>query len=130
MSVALIEHLTEEENKVLPLVSVHITQAEWDALGRNGASSMPKGAKGFDVIGMILQETTPQERAGFLRLLPAPVRMLYRSSAPASTSAPSFADAKSPHEKGPRSDDGTRPLTQLATTGRSTDLPSAPSRRW
>src|SRR5687767_14786284 len=31
--------LTEEENKVLPLVSVHITQAEWDALGRNGASS-------------------------------------------------------------------------------------------
>lgn len=78
MSVALIEHLTEEENKVLPLVSVHITQAEWDALGRNGASSMPKGAKGFDVIGMILQETTPQERAGFLRLLPAPVRMLYK----------------------------------------------------
>jgi hypothetical protein len=78
MSGALIEHLGEEESKVLPLVSIYITQAEWDALGRNGASSMPKGAKGFDVIGMILQETTPQERAGFLRLLPAPVRLLYK----------------------------------------------------
>ena len=78
MSGPLTEHLTEEENEVLPLVSVHITQAEWDALGRNGASSMPKGAKGFDVIGMILQESTPQERAGFLRLLPVPVRLLYK----------------------------------------------------
>ncbi|MFS8096161.1 hemerythrin domain-containing protein [Lentzea alba] len=78
MSGPLIEHLGEEESKVLPLVSVYITQAEWDALGRNGASSMPKGAKGFDTIGMILQETTPQERAGFLRLLPAPVRLLHK----------------------------------------------------
>ncbi|MEV6239785.1 hemerythrin domain-containing protein [Lentzea sp. NPDC051838] len=78
MSGPLTEHLTEEESKVLPLVSIHITQAEWDALGKNGASSMPKGAKGFDAIGMILQETTPRERAGFLQLLPAPVRVLYQ----------------------------------------------------
>ncbi|MET9625869.1 hemerythrin domain-containing protein [Lentzea sp. NPDC006480] len=78
MSGPLTEHLTEEENHVLPLVSVHITQAEWDALGRNGASSMPKGAKGFDTIGMILQDATPQEREGFLKILPAPVRLLYQ----------------------------------------------------
>ncbi|MFI6096962.1 hemerythrin domain-containing protein [Lentzea sp. NPDC051213] len=78
MSGPLIEHLGEEESKVLPLVSVYITQAEWDALGRNGASGMPKGAKGFDTIGMILQESTPQERAGFLRLLPPPVRLLHK----------------------------------------------------
>lgn len=78
MSGPLNEHLTEEENHVLPLVSIYITQAEWDALGKNGASSMPKGAKGFDAIGMILQETTPQERKGFLQLLPAPVRFLYQ----------------------------------------------------
>ncbi|KJK36655.1 hypothetical protein UK23_42005 [Lentzea aerocolonigenes] len=78
MSKALNEHLADEENHVLPLVSVYITQAEWDALGKNGASSMPKGAKGFDTIGMILQDATPEERQGFLKILPAPIRLLYK----------------------------------------------------
>lgn len=78
MSGPLNEHLTEEESKILPLVSVHITQAEWDALGENGESGMPKGARGFDTIGMILQDASPGERAAFLRMLPLPVRLLHR----------------------------------------------------
>ena len=33
---ALIDHLAEEEQKLLPIVSVTLTQSEWDALGKHG----------------------------------------------------------------------------------------------
>jgi hemerythrin-like domain-containing protein len=78
VSAALDEHLTEEENEVLPLVSIYITEAEWKALGDRGKASIPKGAKGFIVLGSILEEATPVERTRFLALLPPPVRFLYK----------------------------------------------------
>jgi hypothetical protein len=77
-SVALEEHLGEEEREILPLVSIHITQAEWHALGEYGKSGLPKGRKGFIAIGAVLEDATPDERVRFLGLLPAPVRLMHR----------------------------------------------------
>ena len=37
----LIDHLAEEEQKLLPIVSVTLTQREWDALGKHGMSAIP-----------------------------------------------------------------------------------------
>lgn len=78
ISTALDEHLGEEEKEVLPLVSIYITQAEWDALGEHGKSGLPKGSKGFVALGGILEDATPDERVRFLGLLPAPVRLIYK----------------------------------------------------
>jgi hemerythrin-like domain-containing protein len=78
MSGPLIEHLRDEEKEVLPLVSIHITQEEWDALGEQDKSVIPKGGKGIEVIAMLMQDATPQERARFLGLLPTPVRLIYK----------------------------------------------------
>lgn len=78
VSAALDVHLLEEEREILPLVSIYITEAEWHALGERGKASMPKGAKGFVILGAILEDATPTERARFLALLPPPVRLLYK----------------------------------------------------
>ncbi len=75
---ALDEHLGEEEREILPLVSIYVTQAEWDALGEHGKSTIPKGNKGFIALGCILEDATPTEHVRFLGLLPAPVRLIYK----------------------------------------------------
>jgi hemerythrin-like domain-containing protein len=78
LSVALNEHLSDEENEILPLCSTHLTQAEWDALGERGSEGMPKGARVFVVLGGILAGATPTERARFLAKLPVPARVMWR----------------------------------------------------
>jgi hemerythrin-like domain-containing protein len=78
MSVALNEHLSDEENEILPLCSTHLTQAEWDALGERGSEGIPKGARAFVALGAILADATPAERAMFLVHLPVPARVLWR----------------------------------------------------
>jgi hemerythrin-like domain-containing protein len=77
-SAVLDQHLEEEEKEILPLVSVYVTNAEWQALGERGKASIPKGAKGFIALGSILQDATPQERVRFLGLLPPPVRLIWK----------------------------------------------------
>ncbi|MCE7002609.1 hemerythrin domain-containing protein [Kibdelosporangium philippinense] len=72
------EHLDDEERHVLPLVSVFITEAEWKALGDHGKSGMDKGAAGFVMLGMILEDATPTEKVRFLGLLPPPVRLFHK----------------------------------------------------
>jgi iron-sulfur cluster repair protein YtfE (RIC family) len=79
LSVALDEHLDDEENHILPLVSEHVTQAEWTALGEHGQSGIPKGRKGLVALGAILQDATPDERTRFMALLPALVRLIWRT---------------------------------------------------
>lgn len=77
-SAALDEHLADEEHELLPLVSEHVTPAEWHALNKRGQDSLPKNGKAFVFLGMILEEATPRETALFLRELPAPVRWAWR----------------------------------------------------
>jgi hemerythrin-like domain-containing protein len=77
-SVALDEHLADEERELLPLVSEHVTQAEWDALNEKGREAIPKNRLALVFIGAILEEADPRETKKFLAELPAPARLLWR----------------------------------------------------
>jgi hypothetical protein len=71
-------HLDEEERSVLPLVSEHITVAEWEELGEVARSHTPKDKLLF-MLGALLEEATPQESARFLSNLPVPARLLWHT---------------------------------------------------
>jgi len=73
----LLQHLDEEERHVLPLISEHITPAEWDALGEHARAKTPKDKLLF-VLGALLEDATPQERTRFMALLPRPARVLWK----------------------------------------------------
>jgi hemerythrin-like domain-containing protein len=78
-SSALDEHLTEEENEILPLVAEYITPAEWNAVGERAQEGIPKqGTKPFVALGALLEETTPAERKYMLAKLPAPIRIAHQ----------------------------------------------------
>ncbi len=74
----LLVHLDEEERSVLPLVSEHITVAEWEELGEVARSHTPKDKLLF-MLGALLEEATPDETARFLSHLPVPARLLWRT---------------------------------------------------
>ena len=74
---ALLEHLDEEEARILPLAARYVTQAEWDQLGQHGLGRMKKSELPL-MFGMVLEEATPEETAELLSLVPAPVRLLTR----------------------------------------------------
>ena len=69
-------HLDDEEQKVVPLAAVTLTQREWDALGKHGAAQVPRNMRGV-AFGMILEPLGEADRAYMMRVLPAPVRMLF-----------------------------------------------------
>ncbi|BCJ42356.1 hypothetical protein GCM10010168_90810 [Actinoplanes ianthinogenes] len=77
-SVALDEHLADEEQQLLPLVPRFLTHAEWDALGRRGQEALPKGKLALVFLGAIFEEATPAEKERFLAVMPAPVRVIWR----------------------------------------------------
>jgi hemerythrin-like domain-containing protein len=73
----LIDHLAEEEQKLLPIVSVTLTQREWDALGKHGMSAIPLTRR-LVILGHITEETDEAERTKFMQVVPAPARLAYR----------------------------------------------------
>jgi iron-sulfur cluster repair protein YtfE (RIC family) len=77
-SVALDEHLTDEEQEILPIVATHVTPAEWAALGERGRASLPKGKPALVFLGSLFEEATPAEKARFLAELPGPARVIWR----------------------------------------------------
>ena len=77
-SVALDEHLADEEREILPLIEKHLTPAEWRAVGERGKESIPKGRMALVFLGAIFEEATPAEQKRFLAELPAPARVLWR----------------------------------------------------
>jgi Hemerythrin HHE cation binding domain len=68
-------HLDDEEQKVVPLAAVTLTQQEWDALGKHGVAQIPRNKRGI-AFGMILDPLGEDDRGYMMRVLPAPVRML------------------------------------------------------
>jgi hypothetical protein len=68
-------HLDDEEQKVVPLAAVTVTQEEWDALGKHGVAQIPRDKRGI-AFGMILEPLDKADRAYMMSFLPAPVRML------------------------------------------------------
>jgi hemerythrin-like domain-containing protein len=74
---SLIEHLAEEEEEILPIVSVTVTQEEWNALGKHGMSAIPIPRR-LVTLGHIIEETDDAERRTFLQVIPAPIRLAYK----------------------------------------------------
>lgn len=81
-SVTLDEHLGDEERELLPLVSEHVTPAEWLALNERAREAIPKGKLALFFVGAILEEASPSETKMFLAQLPAPARLLWRIFGP------------------------------------------------
>jgi hemerythrin-like domain-containing protein len=77
-AVALFEHLDLEEREILPLVTAHISVAEWDSLGEHGKESMSSRQLPL-MFGAILEEADEEERRKMLSHLPIPVRLLMRT---------------------------------------------------
>ena len=73
----LIDHLAEEEEKLLPIVSATLTQKEWDALGKHGMSAIPLTRR-LVILGHITEEADDAERQRFLQVMPAPARLAYK----------------------------------------------------
>jgi iron-sulfur cluster repair protein YtfE (RIC family) len=77
VSVALEEHLAQEEREILPLAERYLTVEEWEELGTRAMASIPK-ERLLVVLGHILEDTTPDERQHMLGNVPLPGRVLYR----------------------------------------------------
>lgn len=75
------EHLQSEEQEVLPLAALHLTEAEWQEIGAAGAASISK-AKLPVVFGMFMYEGDPAVLDGMLHSAPALPRMVVPRVAP------------------------------------------------
>jgi hemerythrin-like domain-containing protein len=69
-------HLDDEEQKVVPLAAVTLTQQEWDAMGKRGMNSVPRNKRSI-AAGMMLEPLDAADRAYMMKHVPAPVRMLF-----------------------------------------------------
>jgi hemerythrin-like domain-containing protein len=69
-------HLDDEEQKVVPLAAVTLTQAEWDAMGDRARAGIPRDKMAV-AFGMLLEPLNEADSAFMKRQLPAPVRILY-----------------------------------------------------
>jgi hemerythrin-like domain-containing protein len=76
--VALLEHLHDEEEYILPLIAEHLTVAEWARLRERFAEEIPKDKLLF-FLGMILEDADPAERQAMMANLPAPARLGWKA---------------------------------------------------
>jgi hemerythrin-like domain-containing protein len=67
-------HLDDEEQKVVPLAAVTLTQREWDAMGKAGMRKIPRKKRGT-AAGMMLDALNEEERAYMLKDVPVPMRI-------------------------------------------------------
>ena len=74
---AVAAHLDVAETQVLPAVDEHFSTAEWLALGLRAAGWIPLHRMAW-MLGAMLEDATPAERANLLGKVPAPARLLYR----------------------------------------------------
>jgi hypothetical protein len=75
---ALLEHLHDEEEYILPLIAEHLTVAEWARLGQRFGEEVPKD-KMLYFLGAILEEASPPEREAMMANLPTPARFAWRA---------------------------------------------------
>jgi len=69
-------HLDDEEQKIVPLAAVTLTQQEWDAVCEHAVAQIPREKKAV-AFGMLLEPLDDDDRAHMKRVLPPPVRLLY-----------------------------------------------------
>lgn len=73
----LAEHLADEERDVVPLIARHLTQREWETLGKRSFAKF-RPSQRFTAMGEMVQVATPGEAARMLAGLPVPVRIIWR----------------------------------------------------
>lgn len=69
-------HLDDEEQVIVPLAAVTLTQEEWEAVGEHSRSYIPKDRMPI-AFGMLLEPLNEDDRAHMKSVLPFPVRLLY-----------------------------------------------------
>lgn len=77
----LVEHLDAEEEQLLPIAAQHLSQEEWDELGKEGMAGVPKKQLAA-VFGMIMADADPVVIRQMLASAPPPVRLLLPRFAP------------------------------------------------
>lgn len=71
-----LEHLDDEKATLLPLAAKHITEREWAALGDHMVNNTPRPAL-LTLLGAVLEDANPAERAIVLGGLPTPARVVW-----------------------------------------------------
>jgi hemerythrin-like domain-containing protein len=71
----LVEHLGVEEERILPLASRCLTQAEWDQLGEEGLGALPKTRLPL-AFGMLVKDADPEVIRGILAHVPLVPRVV------------------------------------------------------
>lgn len=73
----LTRHLGQEEEQIVPVAAVSLSQEEWDALGKHGMAQIPRDRLLIQ-LGAMLESMSPQERAGWMKAnLPPLPRLLW-----------------------------------------------------
>ena len=78
---ALVEHLTAEEEQLLPIAAANLTEAEWEQLGAEGMAGLRKSQLPL-VFGMLQYQGDPEVIAMMLSHAPGPARLLMPFLAP------------------------------------------------
>ena len=69
-------HLDEEEEVVVPLIDLHLTEAEWQEVGERGFEKFTP-AQRWIATGQMVEVATPEEVAMMFATLPPPVKVLW-----------------------------------------------------
>jgi hemerythrin-like domain-containing protein len=69
------EHLTAEEERVLPLAARYLTAQEWSSMGEEGLAELPKNRQTL-ALGFMTYEGAPEVIKIMLSNAPAPIRLL------------------------------------------------------
>ena len=69
-------HLDDEEEKIVPLAAVTLTQTEWAAMGDHARAAIPRNKMPV-AFGMLLEPLNDDDRAYMKAELPAPIRLLF-----------------------------------------------------
>ncbi len=76
LNVVLQPHLDDEEQKVVPLAAVTVTQEEWDDVGAHSRAQIPKNMMPV-AFGMITEPLNDADSTFMKSHLPAPIKLLY-----------------------------------------------------
>ena len=77
LATSVTDHLDAVERHVLPMVDRYVTPGEWLGMGLRAASWIPLNRMAW-LLGAMLEDATPDERANLMAKVPAPARLLYR----------------------------------------------------
>lgn len=76
-TLALVEHLDDEEAHIVPLIRTHITAAEWERFGQETFEKFTNPEK-LIATGVLEDVATPEEAEWFTGGLPLPIKLMWR----------------------------------------------------